>query len=140
MFSKEIKETKQEILNLKQQKMKNISAFQTIETRIPLHFVLHDGSATADARDEAQIDIWPTSDVKPLVSWYLDESSLPTGALVTTFFYAEFDLPPDFKYHGTLNVTYRGQTSAGYYNGQVIDTAIVIVSTSKITYTVTDYD
>lgn len=140
MFDEEIKQLRQEILNLKQQKLKSISAFQTVETRIPIQFILHGGGGGADPYDQCRIDIWPTNDVKPLVSWYLDESSLPAGVLVTTNFSAEFDSPPDFKFHARLGINYRGQMSEGYYNGQVIDTAIVVVSTSKINYTVTDYD
>ena len=140
MFDEEIKQLRQEILNLKQQKLKNISSFQTVETRIPIQFILHDGSSVQDPYDEVRIDIWSTNDVKPLVSWYLDEASLPTGVLVTTNLAAEFDLPPDFKFHARLGINYRGQMSEGYYNGQVINTAIVVVSTSKINYMVTDYD
>lgn len=140
MFDSEIKEIKQEILNLKQQKMKSVSMFQTVETRIPIRFVLHGGGVGINPYDQCRIDLWPTNDVKPLISWYLDEESLAAGVLITSNFSAEFDLPPDFKFHGVIGINYRGQESEGFYNGQVIDTAIVVVSTSKINYTITDYD
>ena len=138
MFDKEILAIKNEILALKQQKLKSISKLQTVEDRVPLDFVLHEVGGDSLGSQTIWVDIWAKTDVKPLISYCLDLDSVIRNRLFVCTKYADFDAPPDFRFHLQFTLVMQGHKSDGDYSGIHIPVDFLITSTSNLNITVTE--
>lgn len=138
MFDKEIIEIENEILALKQQKLKSITQLKTTETRIPLNFVLQEVSGDNLTSQTFRIVFSPKNNVKPLISWYIDRDSVSSGRLYNSSLYSDFDLPPDFKFTCTLELRISALKSSGDYAGETISDTLVLVSTSELDYSISE--